>query len=65
MLNKIDRLIYYVHPLMQCQDCMAELIMKLSDQTNQFREKFYSQHYGLPPSDGIKVPWEYAEIHMF
>jgi hypothetical protein len=60
-----DKFIYFVHPYMHCQDCMIELITNLSDETNQFRERYYAQYYGLPPSDGIKVPWDYVEMHMF
>ena len=60
-----DRFLFYLHPYLHCEECIGQMVMSLSDQTNQFRERYYAQYYGLPPSDGLKVERKPLELLLF
>jgi len=60
-----DQFLFYLHPYMHYEACISRLVISLSDQTNQFRERYYAQHYGLPPSDGLKVEPKPLELLLF
>jgi hypothetical protein len=45
-----DEIVYFNHPMMICDQCTLRVYVGLSEATKEVRRRFYTEHYGLPPS---------------
>lgn len=55
-----QEIVYFLHPMMVCRQCLIRLFDALSEKTKDHRRRFYEDHYGLPPDlmsrDRIDIP---------
>ncbi len=59
-----EQMLYAAYPFMQCGDCTLELARALSDETLEFRQRFFENHFGLPPDAHAFEPAEYEPVEI-
>jgi hypothetical protein len=52
-----EELIFLTQPSMICEACTIRINDQLSEETRRHKRRFFEQHFGFPPPEGVREEW--------
>lgn len=52
-----EELIFLTQPSMVCEACTIRVNDQLSEETRRHKRRFFDQHFGFPPPEGVREEW--------
>ena len=52
-----EELIFITHPSVICEACTIRINDQLSEETRRHKRRFFEQHFGFPPPEGMREEW--------
>lgn len=49
-----NNIVFYTHPSIVCDKCTLQIYNSLSEQTRDYKRRFFENHFGFPPHSGLQ-----------